>query len=72
MPNRSCTRIMSLKERIFFIVKGDSNVYEYLRSIRSVVDEWRESLQIVVSTLSSSQALELIYSNVWVLHIHFQ
>jgi len=63
---------MSLKERIFFIVKGDSNVYEYLRSIRSVVDEWRESLQIVVSTLSSSQALELIYSNVWVLHIHFQ
>jgi len=33
------TRIMSLKERLSSITKGDSNVYDYFRSICSVADE---------------------------------
>jgi len=37
--NWSRTRIMSLKEGLSSITKGDSNVCDYLRSIRSVADE---------------------------------
>jgi len=37
--NRSRTRIISLKERLFSITKGDSNACDYLCSIRSVGDE---------------------------------
>jgi len=37
--NRSHTRIMSLKERLSSIIKGDSNVCDYLRSIRSIADD---------------------------------
>ena len=37
--NRSRTRIVSLKERLSSITKGDSNVCDYLRFIRSVADE---------------------------------
>ena len=37
--NRSRTQIMSLKEHLSSITKGDSNVYDYLHSIHSVTDE---------------------------------
>jgi len=37
--NQSRTRIMSLKKHLSSITKGDSNVCDYLHSIRSVVDE---------------------------------
>jgi len=37
--NWYCTHIRFLKERISSITKGDSDVCDYLRSIRSVVDE---------------------------------
>lgn len=37
--NRSRARVMSLKERLAAITKGTSSVHDYLRSIRSIVDE---------------------------------
>ena len=37
--NQSHTWIMSLKECLSSITKGDSNVCDYLRSIRSIADE---------------------------------
>ena len=37
--NRSCTKVMSLKECLASITKGTSSVNDYLRSIRSIADE---------------------------------
>jgi len=37
--NRSHTQIMSLKKRLSSITNGDSNVCDYLHSIRSIANE---------------------------------
>jgi len=37
--NRSQSRIMSLRERLSSISKGNSTVFAYLQSIRNITDE---------------------------------
>ena len=56
--NRSCTRIMSLKERLSSITKVDSNVCDYLRSILSIADDlalighYVDNLDLVIVALN--------------------
>ncbi|WVY90379.1 hypothetical protein V8G54_035893, partial [Vigna mungo] len=56
--NRSRTRIMSLKERLASITKGNSSISEYLRSIQFLVDELAlighpvDDLDLVIATLN--------------------
>ncbi|WVZ24055.1 hypothetical protein V8G54_002599 [Vigna mungo] len=57
--NRSHTRIMSLKERLASITKGNSSISEYLQSIRFLADELAligdpvNDLDLVIATLRS-------------------
>ena len=56
--NQSRTQIMSLKERLSSITKGDSNVCDYLCSICSIVDDlalighYVDDLDLVIMTLN--------------------
>ncbi|WVY94396.1 hypothetical protein V8G54_033484 [Vigna mungo] len=56
--NRSRTRIMSLKERLASITKGNSSISEYLQSIRFLADELAlighpvDDLDLVIATLN--------------------
>ncbi|WVY90082.1 hypothetical protein V8G54_035596, partial [Vigna mungo] len=56
--NHSRTRIMSLKERLASITKGNSSISEYLQSIRFLADELAligypvDDLDLVIATLN--------------------